>query len=252
MPPPAARLAEIGFVWRNHSFNRLPTTDYRLPHFGFVFPRPPAHPIRRNSLSAQHLSSVSPVPKLASFGVEALVVVTPPSVRAPAVRPIHTGRDPANWVRLCEHSSADYRLLATNYRILASFFRHRWLVPFFTTLCPQSTYPSFDPSPNWLRLAQKGGSRTPASVPGMGRSAALSAEIKMFSRQARQERQGRSSPSLGDLCVLARDVVLLIFETPSGPRKSAMRFLPTRNSFARRPPRGDIRIYYTTTRDGNQ
>jgi hypothetical protein len=75
-----------------------PTTDYCLPPFGFVctlvnwrlttdlcllalfLSRPPARPIRRNSLSAQHLSLVSSDPKLGLFGAAALFVVTPQGV----------------------------------------------------------------------------------------------------------------------------------------------------------------------------
>jgi hypothetical protein len=47
---------------------RLPApSDPARPEIGFVFPTPLPRPIRRNSLSAQHLPSISPRPKLALF-----------------------------------------------------------------------------------------------------------------------------------------------------------------------------------------
>jgi hypothetical protein len=53
-------------------------TDYRP--IGFVCPTLLVRPIRHNSLFAQHLSSILPVPKLGSFGAEAPFVVTPQGV----------------------------------------------------------------------------------------------------------------------------------------------------------------------------
>ncbi len=52
-------------------------------------------------------------------------------------------------------SSTDYRLPATDYRLLALFFRGRSRVQVVTTPYPHSTYPPKRLPANWVRLAQK-------------------------------------------------------------------------------------------------
>ncbi len=107
-------------------FPLQPTTGYRLPPFGFVFPTLWACSVHHNSFLAQHLSSPSLAAKLGSFGAEALFVVTPQGVPAPTVRPIHTGRGPANWLRLYHHCPTDNCLLTTAYRLIGFVSHAGW------------------------------------------------------------------------------------------------------------------------------